>query len=120
MAHFALLDTDNTVKDIIVIDNNDTLDANGKESELVGVAKCYELTNLNSWKQCSYNDNFRGHYPILGDIYDGVNNIYKSSSSPFPSWVLDMTTGYYNAPVAYPDDGLLYSWDEETIQWKQR
>jgi hypothetical protein len=71
MAHFAWLDTNNTVTQVSVVDNVNLLDENGNESEAVGIAY---LTSVHGegkvWKQTSYNGNFRGTYAGIGMSYD--------------------------------------------------
>jgi hypothetical protein len=67
------------------------------------------------WVQTSYNGNFRGKYASIGDTWDKVNERFIQSQL-FPSWTLD-TNFNWQAPIAYPTDGLIYSWDEETLAW---
>jgi hypothetical protein len=68
MAHFAKLNDDNIVVEVIVVHNNELLD-NGIESEAKGVAFCQSLFGGN-WIQTSYNATIRGKYAGLGDTYD--------------------------------------------------
>jgi hypothetical protein len=117
MAHFAKIGLDNIVVNIIVIDNNDLLDENKNESEDLGRKKAEDLTGHETWVQCSYNANFRGHYPSIGDRYDSELDIFKQSSAPFSSWILNTSSGYFESPIPYPDDGKQYIWDEPTLQW---
>lgn len=71
MAHFAELDNNNIVLRTIVIDNNDILDNNGIESEEIGIAFCKSLFGQDTnWKQTSFNNNFRGHFAGVNDVYD--------------------------------------------------
>jgi hypothetical protein len=72
MAHFAQLDDDNKVINVIVVSNEDILDENGNESETLGIAFCQKFINSN-WVQTSYNGNFRGKYAGIGDTWDGTN-----------------------------------------------
>jgi hypothetical protein len=75
MAHFAELDENNVVKQVIVVHNNELLDENGKESEQKGIDFCVAHYG-GTWIQTSYNGNFRGCYAGSGFIYDSVNNIF--------------------------------------------
>jgi hypothetical protein len=59
----------------------------------------------------------RGNYAGVGYTYDAVNDVFYAPQ-PFPSWVLDQTTWFWGAPVAYPTDGQIYVWDEATVSWK--
>ena len=63
MAHFAQLDSNNVVTQVIVVSNDDTSDSNGIETESIGVAFCQKLLGSDTnWKQTSYNGNSRGNY----------------------------------------------------------
>lgn len=71
MAHFANLDKNNKVIEIIVVANEDILDKNGNESEELGIEFCKILRGKDTrWKQTSYNHNFRGRYAGVGMYYD--------------------------------------------------
>jgi hypothetical protein len=75
MAHFAELDETNTVKQVIVVHNNELLDENGNELEQKGIDFCVNLLG-GTWIQTSYNRNFRGQYAGIGDLYDPVNDVF--------------------------------------------
>ena len=115
MAHFAQLDENNVVLQVIVVHNNDCLDANGNESEAIGVAFCQSLLGGN-WKQTSYNGNMRKNYAGIGYTYDAGRDAFIPSK-PFASWVLNEDTCTWNSPVPYPTDSNRYSWDEATTSW---
>lgn len=68
MAHFAKIE-DNVVRQVIVVRNEDILDANGNESEAVGQAFIASIGLDGTWLQTSYNGSFRGNY-ASGCIYD--------------------------------------------------
>ena len=75
MAHFAQLDENNIVTGVIVVHNNELLDANGQESEAKGIAFCKSLYgNDTRWVQTSYNGSFRGCYAGIGYTYDVTND----------------------------------------------
>ena len=76
MAHFARLEN-NFVTQVIVINNEVLLDENGIEQESIGAQFCAD-TFGGEWKQTSYNANFRGKYAGSGDIYDPVEDVFKS------------------------------------------
>jgi hypothetical protein len=69
MAHFAQLDQNNVVLQVIVVHNNELLE-NGVESEAKGIAFCQTLFPGTNWKQTSYNGTFRKNYAGIGFIYD--------------------------------------------------
>ena len=78
------------------------------------------------WVQTSYNTlggvhldggiALRKNYAGIGMTYDSVRDAFIAPQ-PYPSWVLDEDTCIYEAPVPYPTDDLMYSWDEETLAW---
>ena len=73
MAHFAWLDTNNTVTQVSVVDNVNLIDENGAESEAVGIAYLTSVHGAGKvWKQTSYNGNFRGKYAGIGDLWNGT------------------------------------------------
>jgi hypothetical protein len=69
MAHFAKLDENNVVLQVIVVHNNELLDADGVEQEALGQAFCTNLLGGN-WKQTSYNGNIRKNYAGVGFTYN--------------------------------------------------
>ena len=80
MAHFAQLDSNNKVLQVIVVGNKDCLDSNGAESEAVGIAFCKSLLGADSqWVQTSYNGKMRGKFATPGDIYDKALDVFMAS-----------------------------------------
>lgn len=117
MAHFAELDENNTVLRVIVVNNSDCLDQNGNESEEVGVQFCYRLLG-GTWKQTSYNGNFRKRYAGIGYVYNSDVDAFVTPQ-PYPSWTLD-SNGDWQPPVPMPIvDGKFYSWNEDTRAWDE-
>jgi len=90
MAHFAQLDENNVVTQVIVVGNRDCADANGVEKESIGIAFCERLFGGN-WKQTSYNGNIRKNYAGIGYIYDAARNAFIPPQ-PGADWVLDEDT----------------------------
>jgi hypothetical protein len=121
MAHFAQLDDNNIVTQVIVVANTDTADATGVEKESIGIAFCERLLG-GTWKQTSYNGNMRKNYAGLGYSFDAERDAFIPPK-PFNSWVLDEETCLWNAPVAMPEDAgtgdppIRYTWNEETTSW---
>jgi hypothetical protein len=117
MAHFAELDDNNVVLQVIVVNNADCLDENGNESEAVGIAFCQSLFG-GRWLQTSYNGNFRKNYAEVGGTYDPIDDAFLLVK-PFPSWVLDKNTWQWIAPVPIPEVSYGYCayWDEAQINW---
>lgn len=77
MAHFAELDSSNTVLRVVVIGDADCLDDHGKESEAVGIAFCQSLFG-GRWIQTSYSGRRRGQFAAIGDIYDPESDVFRS------------------------------------------
>ena len=121
MAHFAKLDENNVVTQVIVIGNKDTADANGVEKEYIGAAFCERLFG-GTWKQTSYNGNIRKNYAGIGYTYNADIDAFVPPK-PFASWVLNNDTAQWEAPVPMPDDAgtgeppKMYNWDEATTSW---
>lgn len=117
MAHFAQLDENNVVMQIIVVHNNELLD-NGVESEAKGIAFCQSLFGADTrWAQTSYNNNFRKHYAGINYIYDATLDAFiPPKPSNYPSWVLDPVTVSWTPPIPIPTD-TVYRWDESSVSW---
>jgi hypothetical protein len=115
MAHFAQLNENNVVLQVVVVHNNELLDENGQESEDKGIAFCQSLFGGN-WKQTSYNGSFRKNFAGVGFAYDPVYDAFISPR-PYESWVLNRTTCRWDAPTPMPQDGKTYMWDEPTTSW---
>ena len=122
MAHFAELDSNNVVKQVIVVSNADTSTAQGEEKESIGIAFCERLLG-GTWVKTSYNGNIRKNYAGIGFTYDKDRDAFIPPK-PYASWVLNETTCLWNAPVAYPTDvgtpeaPKFYQWDEPTQTWE--
>jgi hypothetical protein len=117
MAYFAKLNSGNIVENVISINNAVITDANGVEQEQLGVDFINNLYGTNDiWKQTSYNNRIRKNYAGIGYTYDSNRDAFIPPK-PFNSWILNETTCLWNAPVAYPQDGNRYKWNEETQNW---
>ena len=120
MAHFAELDENNVVLQVIVVHNNELIDETGQESEAKGIAFCQSLFG-GSWLQTSYNGNIRKHYAGIGYTYDAALDAFIPPQ-PYLSWTLDADSNW-QPPVPYPTDAgtgeppKMYSWDEATQSW---
>lgn len=116
MAHFAQLDENNVVTQVIVVANEELLDSKGKESETKGIFFCQTLFGAETkWVQTSYNGNFRKHYAGIGYVYDPIADHFFAPQ-PFPSWTLN-ADAIWEAPVAMPTDGKFYTWSEDDLNW---
>jgi hypothetical protein len=115
MAHFAQLNEENLVTQVIVVANQDTADQDGVENEAIGIEFCTNLLG-GRWVQTSYNANIRKNYAGIGYKYDATLDAFIPPQ-PFESWTLNEEIAQWEAPTPYPDDGKRYSWDEETTSW---
>ena len=124
MAHFAQLDSNNVVTQVIVVSNDDTSDSNGTETESIGVAFCQKLLGADTnWKQTSYNGNMRVRYAGIGYSYNAELDAFVPPQ-PYASWTLDSGTADWVSPLgaapALTDEqtaaGSYYRWDEDAYQ----
>jgi len=124
MAHFAQLDENNIVTNVIVVGNDDVLDENKFEVEEVGIAFCRTLYGENTnWKQTSYNGRMRRHYAGIGYSYNAELDVFVPPQ-PYASWTLDAETIDWASPLGNPpsltneerESGSFYRWDEDTYQ----
>ena len=131
MAHFAKLDENNIVTQVIVVSNDDCTDPHtGEEDEVLGIAFCKKLLGGN-WKQTSYNNNMRGNYAGIGyKFHSGVATLGVGSTDvflpaqPHASWTISTTAAEWVSPLgaapALTDDeiaaGKYYAWDESAYQ----
>ena len=105
MSHFAEINSDNEVQRVIVAEQNFI------NSGAVG--------DSFNWVQTSYNGNFRKNYAGTGYTYDKTRDAFIAPQ-PYASWTLVEATCQWEAPVAYPDDGKMYTWDEDTTAWVEK
>jgi hypothetical protein len=111
MAHYAFLDENNIVTEVITgIDETELIE--GLDTET-----WYGNFRGQICKRTSYNGNYRVRYAGLGYSYNEELNAFITPK-PFESWILNEETADWEAPVAYPEDVLSYDWDEETVSWK--
>jgi len=121
MAHFAKLGVGNKVLKVEVVSNDIAT------TEQAGVDFLNNLYGTNDiWKQTSYNTKggvhktggtpFRKNYAGIGYKYDTSKDAFIPPQ-PFNSWTLNQTTCLWESPVAYPDDGQRYNWNENNQTW---
>ena len=116
MAHFAQLDENNKVLQVIVVANEELI-LDGVENETKGVIFCKSLLGEDTnWKQTSYNASFRKNYAGIGFEYRPDLDAFIAPN-PFPSWTLNEDTCLWEAPTTKPTNNKQYTWDEATISW---
>ncbi len=118
MAHFAELDENNKVLRVVVVANDVLLDDDGVEQESVGIAFCQKLFG-GTWKQTSYNGNFRKNYAGPDMTYDSTRDAFIPEK-PYASCLFNEETCLWDPPVEYPTSGGYHDWDEETLSWISR
>lgn len=110
MAHYAFLDSDNIVTEVITgVDENELLEGLSPE-------QWYGNFRGQRCVRTSYNGNIRKNYAGIGFTYDEDRDAFIAPK-PFDSWVLDEETCQWEAPVPYPTDGIIYRWDEDALDW---
>jgi len=88
MAHFAKLNSDNVVEQVIVVNNEVLHDDKGVEQESIGIAFCQSLFGSDTnWVQTSYNGSFRGRYAGAGMTYDPIKDEFIAPEAPTDSTV---------------------------------
>ena len=102
MSNFAKIDNTNTVTQVIVTEQ-DFINSGAVGDSFL-------------WVQTSYNSNFRKNFAGTGFTYDSVRDAFIAPKT-YPSWTLNDTTCNWEAPVAHPDDGKEYEWNEDTTNW---
>jgi len=111
MAHFAKIGVGNKIIKVAVVSNNIAT------TEQAGVDFLNNLYGSKDvWKQTSYNGNIRKNYAAVGYTYDQTRDAFIAPK-PYASWILNEDTCLWEAPVAYPDDGERYDWNESTTTW---
>jgi hypothetical protein len=108
MAHYAFLDSNNIVTEVIV----------GRHEGDGGVdwEQHYGEFRGQPCKRTSYNNNIRKNYAGIGYTYDSTRDAFIPPQQ-FASWLLNEDSCQWVSPVAYPTDGKRYRWDESTTAW---
>ncbi len=115
MAHYAYLDENNIVTQVIVGRDEDDLVEGVTDWEVYyGAIRC----SYNTYGGVHANGGtpFRKNYPGIGFTYDPDRDAFIPPK-PFASWLLNEDTCLWEPPVPYPDDGNRYAWDEATVSW---
>ena len=120
MAHFAQIDENNIVTQVLVVSDQDAVNGQHFLANTLGLG--------GTWIQTSYNTNggvhsnggtpLRKNYAGIGYTYDAQRDAFIPPK-PFNSWLLDEDTCLWNAPVAHPNDGKLYTWNEDNQSWDE-
>ena len=112
MAHFAELDNNNVVLRVVVVGN----DCVPSDEHIDGETWCINFFKGGTWKQTSYNHNFRKQYAGIDYVYNASKNKFLTQQ-PFASWALDDSDDW-QAPITYPSviEGSDFIYD---IEWNE-
>lgn len=106
MSHWAEIDEDNIVVRVLVGNNSEPDEGEAFMNSLGG-----------TWVKTSYNGNIRKNFAGIGYEYRSEIDAFVPSQ-PFPSWTLNEDTAQWESPVPYPEDGIMYQWNEELTDWQ--
>ena len=110
MAHYAFLDENNIVTEVIVgIDETELIEGLDPET-------WYGSFRGQACKRTSYNGNIRKNYAGIGFTYDSELDAFIGPK-PYDSWLLNETTCQWEAPTPYPTNGFTYNWNESDLAW---
>jgi hypothetical protein len=126
MASFAKIGLNNKVIEVLSVHNNELKDSNGVEQENIGIDFLTKLTGWAIWKQTSYNTHggihknngtpLRKNHAAIGYIYDEDRDAFIPKKT-YNSWILNEQTCLWEAPIAKPNDGKKYNWNEINQNW---
>ena len=118
MAHFAEIDENGVVLRVLVVDNAQENDGQNFLANTLGLGGTWVKTSYNTkgGVHSSSGTPFRKNYAGIGYTYDSVRDAFISPK-PYASWTLNEDSCLWEAPVAYPTDGAMYTWNEETTSW---
>lgn len=124
MAHYALLNNENIVVNVITGVDEDTVQTDLDGTQVGGSTEAWEAFYASRpWfdgltcKRTSYHGRIRKNYAGVGFTYDPVRDAFIPPRPVWQSWVLNEETCQWEAPTPMPDDGNIYQWDEETLSW---
>ncbi len=118
MAHFAKIDENNIVTQVLVIDQ-ETINTGHFGDPSTFIQTSYNTRGGVHYGQDGQPDNgvaLRKNYAGIGYIYDSQLDAFYAPQ-PYASWTLNEETCYWEAPTPMPTDGKLYTWDEDTLSW---
>ena len=116
MAHYAFLDENYIVTEVIVGRDESNFDWERHYGDIRG--QLCKRTSYNTVGGVHNNAGqpFRKNYAGIGYVYDPVRDAFYAQQ-PYPSWVLNEQTCLWESRVPYPDDGQRYAWNEDELRW---
>ena len=120
MAHYAFLDSNNIVTEVITGKNEgeDGIDWEQWYGDFRG--QTCKRTSVNTMGGVHSGDGtpYRKNYARIGCTYDEERDAFYSPK-PYPSWILNETSCLWEAPVARPPNGAMFMWNEEELKWDE-
>jgi hypothetical protein len=125
MAHYALIDSENTVVQVITGVDEDVIQIDTEGTQIGGTSEAWEEFYASlPWfkgltcKRTSYNGNIRGNFASVGGKYDSIFDVFISCS-PYKSWKLNYITFQWESPVPMPEniEGCVWKWSELNKEW---
>lgn len=118
MAHFAQIDKNNIVQQIIVVANSDCGNLEFPDSESIGQDFLKSIRLNGTWKQTSYSGSFRKNYAGIEYSYDESRDSFIPIK-PYDSWILNETSCRWESPIPIPNQESMFVWDEENQRWNE-
>jgi hypothetical protein len=125
MAHYALINSDNIVVNVITGVDENLTQIDLDNTEVGGSSEAWEqFYSSRPWfegltcKRTSYNGNIRANFAGIGYTYDSSFDVFIAPR-PYPSWKLNYTTYQWEAPVVMPEEieGFIWKWSEYNLEW---
>lgn len=118
MAHYAFLDENYVVTEVIVGRDESNFDWERHYGDIRGQLCKRTSYNTSGGVHLGGGTPFRKNYAGIGYTYDPQLDAFIPPK-PFASWILDETTCLWAPPTPMPTDGKMYSWDENTLAWTE-
>ena len=120
MSHFAKVKNQNVLQ--VIVAEQEFIDSLPTETGVEWIQTSYNTRGGVHYKansdEPSGEDGLRKNYAGIGDTYDSASDAFYAPK-PYPSWTLNETSCIWEAPVAYPNDGKLYDWNESNLAWEE-
>ena len=122
MAHYAFLNTDNVVTEVITGINEEIIQTDLDGTQVGGSSEAWETFygNIRNQicKRTSYNGNYRKNFAGIGFSYDSERDAFIPPKI-YSKWILNEDTCKWEAPVEYPSDGKIYIWNDNKGEWEE-
>jgi hypothetical protein len=118
MRYFAKIGINNKVMGVHTVHENELKDSAGVEQESLGIEFLTNIHKYPNWVQCWKDRSKRKHFPGPGMTYDDDRDAFIPKKI-FSSWTLNESTCDWEAPIAQPNDGKFYAWNDGTQGWDE-